>query len=409
MRDSHAYEGWESLATILLAVTALGFLACGSRDAIETAAQPGRESFLEGAWDPFNRATLEGLIREHGRGGARWDADHAPVAVFDWDNTSIAGDVQETVFLHQLENLQFDFTPEMLGKVIREGIPSDRFTRPFSNQDGGEVSIEEVATDIERSYRVLYHGHEGLNGDEPLERISGMPEYREFVAKMLFAYRAIGATFDHRISYPWVIYMLAGMTDREVTALSNRAIGAALEMEMGRRTWTSPKIDSAAGVVSVEVERGIRLSAEMQSLYRVMTHEGFDVYVCSASFSTVVRAIASGERYGYGLDPANVVAMEVEREADGRLLPRYRRGYPQTQGPGKVEALRAFLPRPPVFVAGDSDGDVDMLTAFEETELRLVIDRGGDGPIARLVERGRLQRGRSDASWLIVRRLSLSE
>lgn len=359
---------------------------------------------LDGEWDGPNRERLEALIGREGRGAKGYDPSRPPVAVFDWDNTSIIGDVQETVFLYQLEHLAFAMNPEELGEAIRSGVPGSDFVAEYSNTDGEPISIDDLAGDIQESYRILWERSGSPGGTETLGSVAGSEEHLEFVAKMTFAYQAIGASFDHRVSYPWVIYLLSGFTDEQVAELSREAFAEAIRSGIREENLESPSRASRAGAVRVEITRGIRLSSKMRSLYHELSEGGFEVYVCSASYSAVVKAMAASAEYGYRLDPGNVIAMELEKDPEGRLLPEYRRGYPMTQAEGKTEALRSILPRPPVFIAGDSDGDVDMLTAFEETKLRLVIDRGKIGPIADLVERARRHRERPDPTWLVEKR-----
>jgi phosphoserine phosphatase/GNAT superfamily N-acetyltransferase len=53
-------------------------------------------------WDPTVRSSLERMAHEHGRRGSAYDPRRPPVAVFDWDNTSIRGDIGEA-FLATLD------------------------------------------------------------------------------------------------------------------------------------------------------------------------------------------------------------------------------------------------------------------------------------------------------------------
>lgn len=50
-----------------------------------------------GRWDPLIREKLEQLIIAHGSASAGYNPSQRPVAIFDWDNTSIKGDIGEAV------------------------------------------------------------------------------------------------------------------------------------------------------------------------------------------------------------------------------------------------------------------------------------------------------------------------
>ena len=58
---------------------------------------------LTGNWEPQNKLRLERLIAEKAFAGN--------YAVFDWDFTCIFYDVQDSLFLYQLEHLCFNLTP----------------------------------------------------------------------------------------------------------------------------------------------------------------------------------------------------------------------------------------------------------------------------------------------------------
>ena len=67
---------------------------------------------------------------------------------------------------------------------------------------------------------------------------------------------------------------------------------------------------------------------------------------------------------------------------DGKFITEYKRDYPQTQTKGKVEAINKFIKpkhkgKDPILVAGDSSGDYNMMTEFENIQLLLLMKREG--------------------------------
>jgi HAD superfamily phosphoserine phosphatase-like hydrolase len=50
-----------------------------------------------GRWEPAVRAAMEDMIVAWGRGSATWGPHARPIATFDWDHTSIQGDIQESI------------------------------------------------------------------------------------------------------------------------------------------------------------------------------------------------------------------------------------------------------------------------------------------------------------------------
>lgn len=335
---------------------------------------------LPGHWDAFNREALQSLIAALGKDSPGYRPAHPPYAVFDWDNTSIFLDIEEAVLIYQLEHLFFGATPAQLETAIRRNIPATPFLPAYHNAAGQPVDIDRIAPDIVASYTWLYENYAGLQGRAPLHTVQASPHYSTFITKLRYLYEAIGDTFDHDTAYPWVTYLFTGMTQEQVRALTVQTVRWQLGQPVAKVKWTSaPELPGQAGVVSVSWKNGLRLQPEMQALYARMRAAGWDVWVCSASFVDVVREISSNPEFGYGNPAERVLAMELERDAQGRIQSEFRHGYDQTQGPGKTRAIRRFLVARygygPAFVAGDSEGDQNMMADFADTQKVLIVNR----------------------------------
>lgn len=343
-------------------------------------ASPSLQGVAAGHWDAFNRAQIDGLIASVGKGSAGYNAARPPYAVFDWDNTSIFLDVEEAVLIYQLENLVFGATPAQLEVALRRNIPHTNFLPAHNNAEGRPINIDAIAPDIVASYTWLYQNYAGLQGSQPLATVRQSPHYGAFVTKVRYLYEAIGDTFDHDTAYPWVTYLFAGMTEATVRRLTVDTVNWQLRQPIEKVRWTSPSsLPGRAGVVSVSWKNGLRLQPEMQDLYARLRDAGVDVWVCSASFVDVIKEISSNPAFGYDNPPERVLAMELERDSSGVIQPEYRRGYDQTQGPGKTRNIQRFLVSRygygPVFIAGDSEGDQNMMADFADTRKVLIVNR----------------------------------
>jgi phosphoserine phosphatase len=331
-------------------------------------------------WDAFNHAQLEHLIEACGKTSRTYTAAQPPYVVVDWDNTSIFLDIEEAVLVNQIRTLTFGATPALLDEAIRKNIGDADFAAEYDNMSGKPVNIAAIAPDIIASYTWLYENYQGLNGDKTLDEVQQSPHFAAFASKLRYLYEAIGGTFDHAVSYPWVTYLFAGMTEAEVRELTRQTVDWQLSQPVEKVTWETPaELPGQAGRVSVTWKNGLRFVPEMQELYAVLRANGIDVWVCSASFVDVVKEIASNPAFGYGLPEDHVLAMELERDAAGRILPLFREGYVQTQGEGKTATICRFLVarygQGPVFVAGDSEGDQNMMHDFADTQLTLIVNR----------------------------------
>ncbi|GHU61626.1 phosphoserine phosphatase [Bacteroidia bacterium] len=331
-------------------------------------------------WDSFNRSQIEQLINRYGKHSAGYNPEKPPYAVFDWDNTSIFLDIEEAVLAYQIQQLAFKATPEQLNEAIRKDIDNTDFAVAYNNKAGAAVNIEKIAPDIIESYTWLYRNYKGLAGNQTLENVKKNVHYAAFTSKLRYLYEAIGGTFSHTVSYPWVTYLFTGMIEAEVRALTQQTIEWQLSQAIGTETWETPEnLSGTAGCVSVSWKNGLRIPPEMQDLYQTFRQNGFDVWVCSASFIDVIREFSSNPAYGYANPFNQALAMELERDANGKIQVRFREGYDQTQGKGKTKTINRFLVSKygygPVFIAGDSEGDQNMMQDFEDTKLVLIINR----------------------------------
>ncbi len=346
-----------------------------------TISSASASSLDPGKWDPNTRMKIQKMIDTYGRKGQNYDPSKRPYAVFDWDQTCIFNDTQEAMFRYMIDNLLFKATPESFAAAIRQDVPGDNFGKDYNNQAGRAVNIERITADLDSDYRFLYDNY--VNGRKmTLDEVKKTPEYLDFRAKLAYLYEAIGGTFSAEISYPWVLYLFAGLTEDEVRAIAEKSNDVALGDRLGTYNIQSPKdLPGQAGEISLDgYKYGLRLVPEMSNLMNVLRDNGFDVYVCSASHEAVVKVFASLPKYGYGVPPENVIAMRTKMD-NGKYLGEYNYSddYPQTQQKGKVTAIEKFLVSKygygPTFVAGDSQGDFNMASEFEDTKMSLIINR----------------------------------
>lgn len=331
-------------------------------------------------WDKFNQSQLDQMITKYGKDSPNYDPAHPPYAVFDWDNTSIFLDIGEAILSYQAQNLAFGATPKQLDDAIRKNISNKKFAAAYNNAAGEPVNIDKIAPDIIASYTWLYHNYAGLKGTKSLEEVKKSPHYGAFIAKIRYLYEAIGDTFDHATSYPWVTYLFAGMTAAQVRDVTQKTIDWQLNQPVDKVTWVTPSsMPGKAGVVSITWNNGLRIVPEMKDLYQTLRTNGFDIWVCSASFVDMIKEFSSNPNYGYNNPDHRVIAMELERSKEGRIMAQFRQGYDQTQGVGKTKNIERFLVSKygygPILVAGDSEGDQNMMQDFADTKLVLIINR----------------------------------
>ncbi|HHN8377002.1 TPA: haloacid dehalogenase-like hydrolase [Morganella morganii] len=356
----------------------------------------------QGQWDSFNKQRLDAMIAK-----AKQSPAHTYYAVFDFDNTTAFLDIEEAVMIYQLEHLLFAMTPQELESVIFKDIPAGNFSAEFNNKNGKPVNIEKVGADILESYQWLYDNYDGLKGDKPLSEIKKSPHYQNFITKMRYLYAAIGGTFDHAVSYPWVTYLFMNMTPEQVADITAKTIEWQKSEPVEGVVWESPEsLPGQAGIVEIDWHNGFRLVPEMQDLYQVLQKSGIDVYVISASNLEVIKSIVT--QPPYSVPESQVFAMHLLRTKDNKLTSDLDPVYPQTQGKGKTETIRKFIQdkyagKGPLLVAGDSEGDQNMMSDFPDTEVVLIINRlrSPDSIIGQLSKQAVKEHGQKDAKVLL--------
>lgn len=357
-------------------------------------------------WDKFNKAQLEKLIATYGKGSANYNPAKPPYAVFDWDNTMVFLDIEEATLIYQLENLKFNMTPAQMDKALRMNIPASNFKADYNNAAGQPVNVDLAAQDAVDSYTWIYNNYAGLKGKLPLAEVKKNPHYQNFVTKVRYLYEAIGDTFDVSVSYPWVLYLFTGLNEQQVRKMAADTAEWQMTQPVEKVKWTSPaSLPGKAGVVSVSWKNGLRLMPEMQDLFRAMRAAGIDVWVCTASFVDVIKEISSNPKFGYNNPADRVLGMELERDANGIIQTEFRRGYDQTQGVGKTKAIQRFLVSKygygPIFVAGDSEGDMNMMQDFADTKLVLIVNRLKGKDIDKLSRVAAANYGKDDPKVLL--------
>lgn len=345
-----------------------------------------KEYIKKGSWNDRAFHFINKLIADHGRDNPAYNPEKKPFAVFDWDNTSIIGDVEEAAFYYLVSNLAFKINPDDLYYIIRKNVDKADFKDPYKNFQGKPVNIDKISRDIYQAYKELYGISDRLGGHVPFDLIKETKPYQEFVAKMFFRYKAAKYDKSAREPYCWMTFLFTNYKQDEIEDFCEEAFVFVKNQEARREIFTSPEMESEAGRVSVSYFVGMGDIPEMADLFHSLEREGIDVYVVSASFIDIVRAFATKNSYKFAGE--KVLGLRLAKDDEGKILPKLDHSYPLTQKAGKSETIRKLIQNEnnygPILVGGDSDGDYAMLTDFKETDLGIIIDRKRHGDINKL-------------------------
>ena len=347
-----------------------------------------KEYIKRNNWNERNFKAINALIDKYGRQNPTYDVTHKPFAVFDWDNTSIIGDVEETLLAYMVIRLKFKMNPDELFEVISKDVDVDSFNYKYVNLDGKGIDFENLCLDIRDAYEKLYGTFEGLGGDLSFDIIKETNVYKEFTTKMLFRYDKASPIEN---SYCWMSYLLKNYRKDEIGSLCAEANEFFKQIPISRAYFESFDMESRVGRLKLYYDVGIRVIDEMVDLYHSLEKNGIDVYIVSASFVEIVREFATNISNSYGFDKEKVLGLRLKYDDEGKVLAEIDKNFPKTQNEGKVVAIEDFIRNDkvygPIMVGGDSAGDRNMLCSYEETDLRLIIDRNSPKNIEDLKKR----------------------
>ncbi len=289
------------------------------------------------------------------------------IAIFDWDNTCIFGDIGEAVLRHQALHLQFKFTPERLRTIIPDRVQG--IDRVLVN--GHSLPLPEIKERITTAFEKIC--------GRPWPEVSASAAYRDFSVGLLALNRGFEETpgIGCEFAYPWTVNFLQGFSPDGVRRLAAEVIDNELRAAIRDRSRRGSRKDFLYRWTA-----GVRPFPEMADLARHLQNAGCRIIVSTASNPLIVETMM--QRTGF--EAEKVIGMAAHME-DGILQGAPSTGQALNFGPGKTENLKRLLGAEPVFVAGDSDGDYDMLTAYPGTRLKLLIRRAQPGNVACLYQK----------------------
>jgi hypothetical protein len=339
---------------------------------------------LSGNWDAFNKSRIENLIDTYGKRSSNYNSAKPPYVVFDWDNTCTFWDTEEATMIYQLENLKFGCTPEELDNVIRTGVDTNKVL----TESGVNFAVKDIAKDIKASYTWLFQNYSGLGGGGSLslEQVKTNPNYSNFITKVRWLYDGLEADFSISIAYSYAFFLFYGLTEVQIRQMVIEASQWQLTQSIGKVTWTSPTATELpgqlSGQLSISWKNGWRCYPEQVELFNKLRAAGFDVWICTASMEDVISSISSNHLFGYNNDASHCMGLNAQYDNQGKLINKLVVGSPFTYQAGKTEAIKASLAGSggkygydPLMIAGDSEGDQNMLSDFPGMQIGLIINR----------------------------------
>ncbi len=360
-----------------------------------------------GRWSPYVKRQLNRFLALYGHCGRLYrDGQYA---VFDFDNTTAVFDVEHQLCIYQLMTMAFAMTPEQLTEVISLRAPQNDYS--------------DWAADIGAAYSKLWESYGPFNGEMLPEEMRPVlwadPYWLEFAAKLRAMYGEVNRGEGALTGCLFPLFWFTGMTGDQVYRAAQSCYRYFSDRPSQYVSWTSPSsLPSRLGQVSYTWTSGVSVTDELKTLWRVLSENGIDVWVCSASGTVPVQAAIDF----YGLRPycTGMTGMNLKQDAEGRFLNEYDFAggwYLKAEGDvwqrddSALSALSQLAGKSTVIEQGlvrrygcgptagfmDSAGDFFFCTEFASMKLALIFNRAcfreGD-PAVLLAQTALVQRKR---------------
>jgi phosphoserine phosphatase len=345
--------------TFLAALLGLAALAAGAAPTL-------REDL---PWHGDNRARLNKMIAEHGRGSPGYQASAPPVAVFDFDNTTVKNDIGDGLVFWMLANSKVLQPPGRDWKAVSP-LLTDAAVAALKAACDAQAEPGQPLTTDQSTAASRACADEIVAVYDTDKTSAGAPAYLR------------GADDFVNPAYALAVQLLAGYTPDEVRAMARATIDFNLAQPVGAKQRIGNR----------EVAGYIRRYEQIEDLMRTLRNAGFDVWIVSASAQQPVEVFGAY----YGVPADHVVGVRATLDAKGRLTARFQGAGRFADGNAELITYRdgkrywinkaVFGERDParqmqptnrlhdrlVFVAGDSDTDLSML---KDARYKLVLNR----------------------------------
>ncbi|KAA9300184.1 haloacid dehalogenase-like hydrolase [Aerococcus sanguinicola] len=313
--------------------------------------------FPQGRFEAGLHQRLQTLLHDYSQ------ADH--YAVFDFDNTSVFNDIEDTLMMAMLDQFTYLLSPDDFYQTISSG-PFD-YQETFFNRS--ELSLAHLVQDLASLYRELYHQNDPKS----------QPAYPSFAAKLRLFYNLINTHFDKVAGQTWPSYLFKGFSPAEFCQIGQDALQANMDAPFDQvLLHSSDQRPGLTGPVQATFESGLAFPEDLRQLFACLTKQGIRPYIVSASPRLLVQvAVELGD---YAIAPEDIFGMEIACDDQGRLTDQVLAKSYVTKGQGKVDCIQKLIqPRhggkDPLMVFGDSMGDYALLTAFKGTQARGLFNR----------------------------------
>lgn len=354
--------------------------------------------FEQNNWEDFLYQRLNHLIDQFKSDNSLEESDRAYV-VFDFDNTSVIGDIEDNLMVYMMEHFLYRLTPEEFRHIL---ISKDFDMDRVLNDRYPQATSRKLAEDISQHYKVLHEkfvGHE-VNNELLLEDV----DYLAFRAKLRYYYVNVNGQFNREPGKAWLTYWFQGYSAEELQSLTVDMLEAMTKLGAETiRYQTPPSRAGEAGRVESQFTSGLSCPDELKDLYQAFQAQGIIPYVVSAS---PIDVVAKASEYFFQIDRKYVRGMNYQFDSQGKIQAVMAPNSPITKKEGKTTTILTSIAdlhqgRQPIALFGDSMGDYHMMTELEDVQVNVLFNCLNNDQTVELKELASQQYHTPQAKYLV--------
>lgn len=300
-----------------------------------------------------------------------------PYVVFDFDDTLSIMDSQDSVFAYMTKNKIFNLNPDEFKKYFTEILDNKILNIKFNETN----TVQDLFDDILTLFNKIYYN----NSNQDIEN--------EYFTKLLFFMGILMKFGDFNLKTQITLLNFVGFSKKEAREIVKNSLQEYLSNKNFINKLSTENSNSKISKLSFNFKDGFNIPDETKELLYALYHNGFDIYICSASFFDVIKGIVDNPSI-FGINYiSGIYALRATH--DKKYLFEIEDNSFVTRMYGKSELIENILCKKygygPIMVSGDSMGDFTMMTEFKDTKLVLFHNKSLDDDTKLIVKAARLQ------------------
>eukprot|EP01135_Chromosphaera_perkinsii_P004827 Nk52_evm5s298 gene=Nk52_evmTU5s298 len=314
----------------------------------------------------------------------RFKDEEVKYAVFDWDNTNMYHDLEETFIGYMLENFLFKFDPNTIFQDLSHGILDNKTVSDYwysscdtcvyfnpKAQKPEKADLTDLFVRVETSYKALsakgYLNQTKFQEAKANMQLENDRDYNDFFAVMNYLYyQTAMLSVSPEIVNSWITRWYTGYTIDELQTVFEKDLFYQIGNSLAFKPIVSP---GDKKVVKSSIQFGLRPFQQQAQIEEYLRNNGFKVFIVSAASKHIAEVPANSTRLGYDFPRDHVYGLMMATDENNKILPHLDPAYPVTAGMGKSDCVRNIFKEHypgkefmfPAFCAGDSNGDYNML------------------------------------------------